>query len=377
MLVLTNKFASVLLASMTHLISPGNTIFSQVPISLCDATCQETNLCENVNNWKCKKPQFSQELFDLYKEHYSEVESKLRSFTRPETFEEGIVRYAVISEAYANVSKKFTIDICVNRCSTDNICIEKCNSSPNQEYKRRELSILMEIVSNQESGFRADVQGGTGDYGRGDCQWQFADKKTAQPFTKGAKPIKSTCKSVCLGQIKIGQGATNHSWTADDLVGIDYASTERCLTTVAEYILKAEELCYSRYGKSKDWYKSIFAAYGSGTSCLIYKSRITTINESKIKEYAYMTSRGLLWGVLPPDDSLTKEPLEELWPAKRANIFGRFIGCDLKPTDEVINILKTADAQKLYATLMGAQHLSWLPAVDKPAAVAYNANPSR
>lgn len=354
MQVLTEKFAAMVLASMTHLSTPGNTIFSQVPITTCDSHCQETELCSNKNNWKCKKPQFSQELFDLYKD-------KEKSFTKPESFDEGIVRYAMTSEIISNISKKYTIDKCINKCLDDS-CKNSCESNLKIQNKRQELAMLIAVVTNQESDFRLDVQGGTGNYGRGDCQWKLSDGKTAKAFQKHAKPIKSTCKSVCLGQIKIGHGMTPNNWSADDLVGVDYASTERCITTVAEYILKAEELCHAKYSKSKNWYKSIFSAYGTGISCLVYKNRfMTASNDVRIKEFAYMTPGGVFWGTLPPDGAISKEPLEELWPSKRANILSHFVGNTLQPSKDIIEILNTDRSKALYAALTNTEKRYWLP----------------
>ena len=365
MQVFTNPLVSMILATLLSLMTPGNTVFSQTNIPICDEQCQQTKLCDNENYWQCKKPVFSKELYLEYTKQFDDNEARIRSFTRPETYDEGLVRYLIIAEAIDNVSKKVTLNSCRNDCGDSVECKHDCNTSAIWSWKQKDLALMMSVSANQESGFRSDVQGGTGDYGRGDCQWKYADGSYAPPFAKKAVPVKDTCMSVCLGQIRIGKSSTINDWKADDLIGIDLTSTEKCMTVVATYLAKSRTLC-TKWNKTEgDWVKATFSAYGSGTSCVLYQSKIEIVNGNKVKDFAYLVQNGdkkeVAWSPFPPDNAVSKIPLEKLWPIGRTRLFHVYKKRELILSDKVIASLNKPEVVAAHDRLTTSkQKILWM-----------------
>ena len=282
-----NQLLEALIAMMISLIPPGYSMYSQVPITHCDEACQQTKLCDDPSKWKCRTPQLSRsrqhELATDYAQatgkSYEEAMAyaKPYSYTRAETYEEGLARYYVIARAARAVSLKTNRNYCKAQCNkiTEKkeafACHKKCLRSSNWRWSRKELEYLILTVLKLESGYRADVHGGVPPKGRGDCVWKKKGKRAAA-WSKGAMPVISTCKSVCLGQINLGQNGKvkylNQYWYADDLVGIDYTSTEQCLTAVGKYLARSRLWCTSRLAPiTNDWAAATLSMYGTGRVC--------------------------------------------------------------------------------------------------------------
>jgi hypothetical protein len=371
MSVLTDPLAAKILASIITISSPGDTIFSQVPIPICDDSCQQTNLCNNLRDWKCRKPKFDKDLNYKYlklfesrgmSQELAEKEAKIRSFTRPETYDEALVRYAIIAEAISNVSGKLTTGVCRNKCNNDAECQKQCFISSPWTWKQSELAFMILVAANQESGFRADVHGGTGEYGLGDCKWKNKDGKDAVPFSKGAYPVKETCQSFCLGQIKVGKGTTINNWSADDLIGIDSDSTERCITVTADYMTKSRIRCtkWNKITNENNWAKATFSAYGSGLSCNLYQSKMVD-NE---KQYAYnvKTDNGIevVWSSFVPDNATSKVPVEEMWPVAREKMFFKLLKREPHLSDDTIAKINAPEFISTYELLKSGRRISWM-----------------
>lgn len=286
------ELIKTIMATMISIVPPGYSVYSRVPIPVCDETCQTTRLCEEPI-WRCEPPKFQPDVFYLKLAEFKaqgmteeEASEKARpiSFSRPETKAEALVRYAIIAEAIANVTRRLTYHMCKSTCVENLQCVDKkeckdevaechnsCSKTALWRWRRKELIHSILIVTGQESGFRGDVHGGVGTEGRGDCDWKYPDDRKAKPFAKGASPIPGTCRSVCLGQINLGNGglgtAGPEKWTADDLVGVDLASTERCITQTARTLAMARLGCVYQFKEMKDWAGAMFSAYGTGWSC--------------------------------------------------------------------------------------------------------------
>jgi len=292
-----------LVLSLVNAISPGKSMYSRVEIPYCDASCQDTLLCENEHDWRCKKPKFEKYLYnrnlsDFMDERRSnphrwanykelEAEAKAQSFTRPETYEEALERYVIIAKAAYDVSRELSI-----RAAKDPKLVKFCKSEAKQgrtpdkcralkssrpwRWAPNQLMYMMITVAIYESGLRRDVHSGEGFASRGDCQWEYNKGhpkfgQRAPAWAKNAHRIPGTCRSVCLGQINLGQGKTPNGWTADDLVGIDYDSTRRCFIVSGRH-LAVHRLRCSRSSQTNDWITATFTGYGTGGSCKINKA---------------------------------------------------------------------------------------------------------
>lgn len=416
-----NQLAQFILAMLLTIITPGNSHFSRVPIPRCDATCQKTPLCSNKTDWRCKVPEFAPRLYAQKLKYYRQsgmspvqarARAKLESFTRPETYAEGLVRYVIISRAIAATSKSNTRYICKESCNEQSrdshkvcsqqpgdarktcddkadkaaiSCHKSCVNTAPWLWSQSGLAIMEATVTGQESGYRGDVQGGTGKMGRGDCQWSFPDGRRAAPWTKGAYPIASTCRSVCLGQINVGHGKTPEGYTANDLVGLDYQSTERCLTVVAHVLAKSRLLC-TRWHRVADWPAATFSAYGTGATCHAYRKRLARKGGKTISQYAYKVREkngklGISWGSFPPDNAIDKRPMAAAWPIRRSKIFQRYEGqyrshgLNLSPRAQ--QLLGEPRFQKAVERLMTASHqVEWSRPLPPATPVEVSMKPS-
>lgn len=350
-----DKFVEMIFAAIISIVAPGQSIYSQVSIDYCDEICQVKPLCNNDSDWKCKPPKFNNSIYTKKLEAYSPKEAKARSYTRPETYEEGIVRYSIIAQAISDVSENYALNSCKQKCENEQ-CHQNCMKSALWKGSRKELALMIATVASQESGFRADVHGGTGSAGRGDCKYQYADGTPAQPFAKGASPIPGTCKSVCLGQINIGNGTTAQGWKAADLVGVDLESTKRCFTVVAQNLARSRAYCNRLSGG--DWAKGTFAAYGSGSSCTISQKRQISISGIRTTQYAYKVKEDgkikIVWGVVPPDNAISKSPAEAAWPSVRSKIFWDQMTHTKSLSDKNKSLLSDENAEKIYSALFNS-----------------------
>jgi hypothetical protein len=275
------KLIESVIAAMITFAPPGYSMYSQVPVAYCDEACQQTPVCDDPS-WRCKPPRLDPTLYqqktqELLAQGHSIEQAmeyaKPLAFTRTETFEEGIVRYRVIAEAVVRSSLRTSQGVCKNQCKqlTDEAeviaCHHSCNVYAPWKWNYKELVYLTIVAWGNESGFRADVHGGVGVAGRGDCGYLKAGKQVA------ANTIGATrfCKSVCLGQANVGLGyvlVAGHRWHADDLVGVDLASTERCAMVSMATLSRSRAYCNGPMSAStNDWAGATLSMYGTGNKC--------------------------------------------------------------------------------------------------------------
>ncbi len=277
-----SKLVESLVAAAIQFAPPGYSHYSQVPITYCDEVCQQTPVCDDPSKWNCKPPTmdsgiYQEKLQELLDEGHSfEMASfyaKPLSYTRPETYEEGLVRYQVIGEAVVKAALQSSQRVCKQQCKqlTDEkevvTCHHSCNAYAPWKWSYKELAYLTLTVWGNESGFRGDVHGGVGPDGRGDCGYLKAGKQVAAN-TPGATRF---CKSVCLGQANVGMGyvvVAGQRWYAKDLVGIDLASTYRCAMATMSTLARARGFCTGPMAPATtDWAGATLSMYGTGNKC--------------------------------------------------------------------------------------------------------------
>ena len=212
------------------------------------------------------------------------------ALTRPETREEGLVRYVQIARLIHEVADASTwTPASAPGCEPPRV-LRWQNASEGCAAAHRarpwagtadELVRYLLTVTAHESGWRLDVMSGRGERARGDCD--------------GAKP--ATCKSICLGQIM----RTRRGWTSqrgyswESLAGTDDASVRRCLETVADYLGTARAVCTSPYGPVVTGPACIFRSYGG----------VRSAGDRRIGERAQTYARFGRRPVEPlPDDAL-------------------------------------------------------------------------
>ncbi len=292
--------AQYVLAGMLSLMPPGKSVYSRTALVVCDEECQQTRMCKEPSVL-CDPPKLDMYIFNTkidinLKSKMSEIEwnkyeesTRLSSFSRTENYEEGLLRYAIIATAIAEVSHELTFannsDSCKKVCDKNNPLLsstdqcKKCYSDKPWLGSSTELQAALTTIMFRESGFRQDVHSGTGPLGRGDCEW--ADKNTqkkVKAFSKNAAPIPGTCKSVCLAQINIGNGI-KYGYRAEDLMGTDLASTKKCAEVSARMLSSFRTQCFSRQYQG-DKVAGMFAAYGTGGSCKAYEGTGASLREA-------------------------------------------------------------------------------------------------
>lgn len=383
-MIFSSKLTQFLLAGLINVTAPGNSTYSQTPIPLCDKICQESI-----------SSKFNQELYD---EHYAKLlinntpelakeKAKPLSFTRKENYKEGLARYAIIAEGLAIVSQKSTRNICNSECDNisdeeriscneDILCNEQvdglnktchsdCVTSAPWLWSRKELAYMLLTIVQEESGARSDIHGGTGKFGRGDCQWRLNGFRVSA-WSKGAYPVKDTCTSFGISQHRVVKGAKgkvrHFDWIGEQLLGIDLESTKRSLTVAAKDISMAKNYCL-RMGRSdrKDIAKLTFGAYGSGNSCIVRQRMNIRVNGKMEKHYAYRMTDGIEWGLVPPDGAISNEPLEILGPAKRSKIFQNHYYYPKKLNKKTLEALEDPDVIKTFEMLRDSnEQLFWM-----------------
>lgn len=227
-----------ILAAMLMLQQPGQSIYSQVVVAE-----NSPPPCGDEYSLLCSSPRWSD---------YHD------GFTVAETWDIGIKRYYIIA-----------------------LALEDVISGDEWETPKSLLWKYVISMIYHESGFRRDVHEGVGAASRGDCSW-----------TKGENGIKTrvpgSCKSHCLAQIMLGPRASNaktsEGWTPDDLVGLDYQSTKKCLHVATRILDDAYQYC--SYKGPRPLSTCIISHYAGGNIRSNDKrviSRIKTIN--KIWDY--------------------------------------------------------------------------------------------
>jgi hypothetical protein len=160
------------------------------------------------------------------------------ALVRLETQDEARARYVTIASALDAVSLEATR-------APD-------GERPMWPWDRRELVAGLLAIARHESAFRRDVHEGVGPRAMGDCY--------------RARDGSRRCRSVCLVQVQMGGlDAERNGRRGRDLVGLDAASTERCLRAGAELLARARWSCGRSAGAG--WFAPSVALYGSGVSC--------------------------------------------------------------------------------------------------------------
>lgn len=194
------------MAGMLHLQPPGMTVYSRVLVPEgTEPRCQEASLL-------CAPPAW---------------DGALGGFAVAESWGEGLARYEVIARAFDRVADR--------------------EWRMPEKHRRSYLT----AVAFNESGFRRDVHLGIGDASRGDC------------VEDGGTQL---CRSVCLGQMNIGRGATPEGYRAEDLVRDSPEATERCATAMMHQLDRAWSYCAQGGEAPRPLEACMFAMYGGKAS---------------------------------------------------------------------------------------------------------------
>ena len=165
--------------------------------------------CDNKYSLLCQRPKFS-------KRH--------RDWVLPETKEQAMPRWKLIAKTIAEVSR------------------ETKHWTGGPEALARHLV----TIGYHETGYSRDGHSG---HWLGDCR------------RDGTR-----CRSYCLGQILTGSRtgkAQFTGYTGAELVGLDKASTKRCVETMARYVVSAQTMCRSHWASTQaTGSQCIFQAYG-------------------------------------------------------------------------------------------------------------------
>jgi hypothetical protein len=199
--MLDTSLAQHVLAAMLSLAPPGHSAYSRTVVPDCDKTCQATRVCADPGTI-CDAPSFSR---------YE------RAYTRQETAQEGLRRYAGIAEAIADVAENL----------------------PEWRFDRRELADVITTHMFFESGLRADVQAGVGPAAYGDCS--SADPRTGARVKEGTPGARRYCRAGCLMQINVQMlrvVSPNEKLALRDIVGTSPERTRTCITMGARVIAK-------------------------------------------------------------------------------------------------------------------------------------------
>jgi hypothetical protein len=203
---------------MLLLQQPGRSPYSTLEVDACDELCQRTPVCAQ-ETLSCAPPTWS---------------PRRQTFLRLENYAEGVRRYHDIAEVIDEVAQ----------------------GTSTWRGAETELKRLLVTVVFHESGFRRDVHAGSV---RGDCDYRVVAGLR--------EPIPGSCRSHCLGQIYLQPNErTARGYSADELVGLDQASTKRCLQTVADRLGKANRSCTARENHAGVHAVCTFRHYGGVTS---------------------------------------------------------------------------------------------------------------
>lgn len=290
MLSALNPKVLILLSEMIHMIPPGNSSYSRVMIPYCNQECQESKICEKPTI-ECKTPKYEEWYFEEMKENLGEHYNpnmdemlKNQSFSRTETYEEGLIRYLTIAQAAYEVSiektmnsdeRKFYYKKC-GKWSNSKICSNLREQKP-WKWAGDELAFALLTLAKHESSFRRDVHSGEGKLSMGDCIYM----KNGQRTHKNDPEAERVCRSACLNQMKFfvneetGELGTKFGTTQEDIVGIDLNSTKACFSLSADLFSKHRGWCSLKISgdNNTDWALQAFTAYGTGSTCVSYQPR--------------------------------------------------------------------------------------------------------
>lgn len=302
-----NPKVLVLLSEMINMVPPGQSHYSRVMLPYCDEVCQESRVCKEPGII-CDKPQFEEWQFEEMKKNLGKYYSpdmdpvlKEQSYSRAETYEEGLVRYLTIAQAAYEVSIEKTMTseerkIYYTECGKWNKSEQCSNLRSEKPWKwgGDELAFGLITIANHESSFRRDVHSGNGELAMGDCIYV----KNGQRTHKNDPGAKRVCRSACLNQIKfqfnenIGELTSRHGVKQENLIGLDLSSTKECFSVSADLFAKQRGWCELSISgdHNLDWVTQIFSAYGTGSSCAAYE-KTETNNQNVGNDMVLLTNK--------------------------------------------------------------------------------------
>lgn len=252
-----------ILAALLYLQAPGKTIYSTVsttedgPIAIVDEVNgtkayrlleegeELPNQCKQKGNVACSRPKKRNVIYNLVN---LDVE-----WSRHETYDEGVARYATIAKAIDGVLKE-----------------GEWNFPTGRSWR------FLVAIAYHESGFRRDIHIGRGSWAVGDCSWRRGkDDKRVR--------IKGTCKSHGLFQSLFAKPKKTRlfGFKATDIIGDDLETTKRAVTVAAKHLDRLHTYC-SRTGP-RPYTACVFATYGglSDTRDKRVQQRVKTYNKIK------------------------------------------------------------------------------------------------
>jgi hypothetical protein len=235
-----------ILAAMIWLQAPGQSLYSQVPVDassppavtdtvngvrayrLLDREEDRPFACTQRGNPACSQPLERDQLYNLVRIG--------KAHTRAETYDEGVVRYAMIARVIAEVAED-----------------EKRWSYPPGQLWRYLVTIAF-----HESGFRRDIHAGRGRAALGDCR--------SRRGPKGPVRIAGSCRSHGLFQTLFSSPKrTKHfGFGAEQVIGVDRAATKRATVVAASALERFAKGCEVREGVRAPI--CVFAGYGGVTA---------------------------------------------------------------------------------------------------------------
>ena len=234
----------VILAAMLHLQAPGKSTYSTVPASDDEPPAvlaevnghtafrqlvpgeEEPTQCLQEDNVGCSRPRATKMAYNWLEPVYE--------VRRPETYDEGVERYAVIAQALERVLTR-----------------TEWSFAPKRSWK------FLVTIAFMESGFRRDIHEGWGTMAIGDCDWKVVNGEQ--------HPVPGTCKSHGLFQTMFFE--PDRKWwgySRQDVIGLDHASTARAVFVAAKTLERCDAYC--RLEGPKPYEACVFARYGAVTS---------------------------------------------------------------------------------------------------------------
>jgi hypothetical protein len=196
-----------------------------------------------------------------------------KAFVRRETKEEALRRYLTIAQAIEKISVAMTTP--VTRAGG-------AQEAPPWPFTVNDLAQSLVTIAHHESSFRRDVHSGVGPFAMGDCTyWDRTGLRVSAERARKEGVFRSSCQSVCLMQINTGGlERERFGFAGKAMIGIDEASTERCLTAGARAFMAARARCAPT--RTPGWFARSVASYVTGEACETdeewVKARVSTFD---------------------------------------------------------------------------------------------------
>lgn len=201
-----------ILAGLLFLTPPGKTMHSQVVVpEESPAPCVEPSLL-------CRAPR--------YCPHHE-------AWTVAEDWERGAGRYVTIARAMLAVVREKRTWL----------------------FPPGRLLPFLQTTAFHESGFRRDIHSGIGYLARGDCKWIVVNGHKVK--------VEGSCLSNCLVQVLVPPGKTVYGFTGDELVGVSFERTKRCLS-VGMHILELAAAACERWDEARQRHPDSPLAHNAG-----------------------------------------------------------------------------------------------------------------